>query len=121
MTGSTTSLLTIHGFDIGPNVVTGDTLAFNASDWAISSVGGLSSGGTAWGLETTDGFEVAFGNGTTHIGTSTGGNAIICNIGIAGEGTGTTTAPSAAVTADFIRGVCQRVGSGQSADNQQRG
>jgi hypothetical protein len=102
LTGSTTSLLTIHGFDVGPNIVTGDTLAFNASDWAISSPGGLSSGGTAWGLETTDGFEVAFGFGTTQIGSSTGGNAILCNIGTAGEGTASTTAPSAAVTLDSI-------------------
>ncbi len=103
LTGSTTSLLTINGFQVGPNVVTGDTLAFNASDWAISPVtGDLVGGGTDWGLNSTDGGFVAFGAGTVQIGSSTGANAILCNIGTAGEGTATTTAPSAAVTLDSI-------------------
>ena len=41
---------------VGPNVVTGDALAFNVSDWAISPVtGNLVGGGTDWGLNSTNG------------------------------------------------------------------
>ena len=99
LTGSSTSLLTVNGFQVGPNIVVGDTLAFNPNDWAI---GNLSNGAFDYGLDATDGNLVVAGAGTIHIGSSSGYNAIMVNIGTAGEGTGTTTAPQAAVTLDSI-------------------